>query len=541
MEVRTTPDPELVRGKSRIAQLEREAVAQSDDAAKVLRVHLDRYQALVLALAQVIWTQDPQGAMVGEQPSWGAYTGQTPSQYQGWGWLDAVHPDERAKTLALSVLAMTERVAWGCEHRLRGRNGEYCYFSLRSVPVFADDGSIREWAGIHTDISQRKLTEQSLRDGERQFRELADAMPQIIWGAQPNGVFDYYNRRWYAVTGQLDLENAAWSEAIHPDDRQESIDVWQQAVTSGQAYEVEYRLRWADGTYHWYLARALPVHNDSGVISRWFGTCTDIDERKRMEDQLRATTVMLRQSNRELEEFASVASHDLQEPLRKIRAFVECLRDEKAASLDGEGLLYLNRIQNAATRMTTLVADLLEFSRISSKARAFVPVDLNLIAAGVLSDLEATIAQTGGRVEVSELPTVASDAIQMRQLLQNLIGNGLKFHRPGVAPLVQVTAEIIHGRDAVNRVRPNGACRIAVTDNGIGFEEKYLDRVFTIFQRLHGRGKFEGTGIGLAICRRIVERHGGTITARSKPEQGSVFLVTLPLVQTIGAHFGKHG
>ena len=239
--------------------------------------------------------------------------------------------------------------------------------------------------------------------------------------------------------------------------------------------------------------------------------------------------MMLGQSNRELEEFATVASHDLQEPLRKIRSFVSFLRDEEAATLSPEGRDYLDRIQGAAKRMTSLVADLLEFSRISSKGKPFIPVDLNEVIAGVVSDLEARFVQTGGREEILHLPTVASDPVQMRQLLQNLLGNALKFHRKDEAPVVRISAEVVDEVDA--SAQPGGMCRISVSDNGIGFDEKYLDRVFTIFQRLHGRGDYEGTGIGLAICRKIAERHGGTITAKSTPGLGATFIVTLPLLQ----------
>ena len=517
---------ELARGKLRIAELEREAIARSADAATELRAQLARYQSLVLAIAQVIWTRDPQGEMLGEQPSWAAYTGQTLEQYRGRAWLDAVHPDDREHELELWERAVVAREHCDYEQRLRGADGAYRYFSVRAVPVFAPDGTIREWAGIHSDITQRQLTEQSLREGERRFRELADAMPQIVWEAQPDGHIDYYNRRWYAFTGRPEgiLKDEVWTEVIHPDDRNNSLSRWQAALMRGDAYEVEHRLREKGGAYRWYLARALPVRDSEQVITRWFGTCTDIDERKRMEDRLRSSL----QSNRELEEFASIASHDLQEPLRKINSFAACLRDE-SPNLSTEGNDYLERIQNAVIRMRTLISDLLEFSRFASKGRPFVPVNLNEIAAGVLSDLETRLTETSGSVEVAALPTVFGDPLQVRQLLQNLLGNALKFHRSGEAPVVRISAELIDGLDAYGRQGPGGACRISVADNGIGFDEKYLDRVFTIFQRLHGRGDYEGTGIGLAICRKIVERHGGTITAQSKPGQGATFVFTLPL------------
>ena len=479
--------------------------------------------------------------MVAEQPSWSAYTGQTIEQYRGRGWIDAVHPDDRAEDLKLWKHAVIARGPCDYEHRLRRHDGQYKYFSVHAVPVFGDDGQIREWAGIHSDITQRKLTEHYLRDGERQLRELADAMPQIVWAARPDGDFDYYNRRWYDFTGRPAGVGGdpSWADVVHPDDLEESVARWRAALASGDAYEIEYRLKGHDGNYRWYLTRALPVRNAEHRITRWFGTSTDIDERKGTEELLRSSTLMLVQSNRELEDFATVASHDLQEPLRKIHSFVGCLRDEQSEALNPEGRDYLDRIQSATARMTALIADLLEFSRVSSKGKPLIPVNLNDVIVGVVSDLEARLVQTGGRVEVSDLPTVASDQVQMRQLLQNLIGNALKFHRKDEAPVVRVSAEIIDSPDINGRAHTGGACRIFVADNGIGFDEKYLDRVFTIFQRLHGRGAYEGTGIGLAVCRRIVERHGGTITARSKPGEGSTFIVTIPLLHDTGANHGR--
>jgi PAS domain S-box-containing protein len=254
------------------------------------------------------------------------------------------------------------------------------------------------------------------------------------------------------------------------------------------------------------------VQEGAVVIAR------DIRERKRAEEDLHSAMHRLEQSNRELEDFAYVASHDLQEPLRKIQAFGDRLKSKHAEELAPQARDYIDRMQSAAKRMQILINDLLSFSRITTKAQPFVNVDLGQIAREVAHDLELRAHEAGGEIVIGALPSLDADPLQMRQLLQNLASNALKFHRDGVPPRVEISGEL---RD--------GEALIEVADNGIGFEEKYADRIFTMFERLHGRGTYEGTGIGLAICRKIAQRHGGEIAARSIPGEGSTFIITLPI------------
>ena len=247
----------------------------------------------------------------------------------------------------------------------------------------------------------------------------------------------------------------------------------------------------------------------------------DITERRLTEWRLAEQHRELQRSNAALDEFASVASHDLQEPLRKILSFGDLLSTSAGLALEGNAREYLARMLSAAARMRTLISDLLLYSQVSTRVQPFVPTDLGRIAGEVVADLETVIAESGGRVEVGALPVIAADPLQMRQLLQNLLGNSLKYRRKDTPPVVRLSSSI---PDARYRA-------ITVADNGIGFDEKHATKIFGMFTRLHGRAQYAGSGIGLAICRTIVERHGGTIAATSAGGNGATFTVTLPVKQ----------
>jgi light-regulated signal transduction histidine kinase (bacteriophytochrome) len=269
---------------------------------------------------------------------------------------------------------------------------------------------------------------------------------------------------------------------------------------------------------------------------------------------LRQLNTELQRSNQELQNFAYIASHDLQEPLRKIQAFGNLLEEEFGPALGG-GKAYLDRICDAAGRMRALIDDLLTFSRITTKGQSFTQVDLTAIVREVIDDLEPRLNATQGRIEVGTLPTIEADPQQMYQLFQNLLVNAVKFCRPGVPPLVRVYTQLRVDPESVidsDRIKdvtetvadgliparavsslPMQQYQIFIEDNGIGFDEKYLDRIFTVFQRLHGKSEYEGTGIGLAIVRKIVLRHGGKITASSNIGQGTTFIMTLPALQSL--------
>ena len=259
----------------------------------------------------------------------------------------------------------------------------------------------------------------------------------------------------------------------------------------------------------------------------------DITERKRAEESISRKAAELARSNAELEQFAYVASHDLQEPLRKIQAFGGRLKAKMEGVEIQDGRDYLERMQNAAARMQNLISDLLTFSRVLSSSQPFVQIDLGNVVREVLGDLEVAIEQSKATIEFEGLPTIEGDPTQLGQLLQNLISNSIKFQPAGQAPVIRIEAQVIpRPFSCVKHPTPDDqVCELTVKDNGIGFDEQYLDKVFAVFQRLHGRSEYEGTGVGLAVCRRIVDRHGGTITARSKAGEGATFVVALPVRQ----------
>jgi PAS domain S-box-containing protein len=261
-------------------------------------------------------------------------------------------------------------------------------------------------------------------------------------------------------------------------------------------------------------------------------TYEDVTQTVHAEEALRGYAARLERSNRELQDFASIASHDLQEPLRKIEAFGDRLVARCGAELSDAGRVYVDRMQDAAGRMRLLINDLLTYSRVTTTARPFAPVDLGRIAREVMSDLQVAIEQAGARIVLGELPVIHADATQMRQLLQNLLSNALKFHCEGRAPEVRLSGRLYTPERPEHRAAAPPLCEITVADNGIGFRQDYADRILGIFQRLHGRSEYPGTGIGLATCRKILERHGGTIAASGRPGEGAVFICTLPVRQS---------
>ncbi|NME68323.1 PAS domain-containing sensor histidine kinase [Flammeovirga aprica] len=372
-------------------------------------------------------------------------------------------------------------------------------------------------AFVH-DITKRKNGELQVVKQQQLLEYYADYAPAAIAMLDKDYTYLIASNRWKKTLGvNTNLEGKTIQETL-PSFKDSWYNVFERVLQGEKSgVQMDYIER-MDLSSIWIEWEAHPWYNSDNQISGTIIFAEDVTERLENEQKVKQYMQELILKNRELEDFAYVSSHDLQEPLRKIRAFGDRLSKKEKENLSPKGQDYINRMLNSAERMQQLITDLLRFSRISSKAKPFEEIDLNEVLKDVISDLEIAINEAEAIIRAVELPTIKGDITQLRQLFQNLISNAIKFRKDDTAPIIRISCE-------VNDSKSN-EIEISVTDNGIGFDEKYNERIFQIFQRLEGR-KYDGSGIGLAICKKITQRHGGDITASSKVGEGTSFTFTL--------------
>jgi PAS domain S-box-containing protein len=499
-------DRGLIIGASKIAR----DITGRKQADAQLRESEERFRALVTASSDAVyqmsgdWTE--MRHLVGRD-----FIADTLEPSRAWMG-KYIHPDDQPRLTRTIQEAIHNKSVFALEHRVIRADGTLGWTYSRAVPILNDAGEIIEWFGAASDITNLTIAEEALRQSEERFRQLAEVGPQMVWLSGPQGELEFVNRRWVEYSG-LEFQDMRDPDRVksrlHPQD--DLLGHWQKSVDSGTPFELEARLRSKSGEFRWFMMRSIPVRDEQGRIQRWFGTSTDIHESKLLQ-------LELQRANQDLEQFAYSASHDLQEPLRSVRIFSELLFERSHEKFVGQELEFLHNVRDGAGRMEMLVRDLLAYTRATKAEKPLEAVDSNAAFQAALGNLAGAIAETGATVNCEGLPLVPVHATQLQQLFQNLIGNALKYHRPGVPPIVHATAR-----------RENGTWIFSVADNGIGIEPEFRERIFGLFKRLHTGDEYSGTGIGLAICQRIVERNNGRIWVESEPGKGSTFNFTLPV------------
>ncbi len=390
---------------------------------------------------------------------------------------------------------------------------------------------------LRREVDLRRQAENEQAEAMRELQAVMESLPQIAFTVNKMGEIDYVNEKWYEYS-----EKKGSFPVHHPDD-EPVCRAWEKAFQEGQAFSSEIRIRKVNSRrYKYYLFTSIPIRENE-VVHKWVGTLTDIHRQKTLNDILehrvkQRTRDLVKKnkelaiSNHELQQFAWVASHDLKEPLRKIQTFNYLVRD-RYLEPGSEGADYLDRAIRSSQRMSDLIDNLLQYSRLSA-APVFEKTDLNVIVREILFDLEVVIREKKAQITVGDMPVIDAVPSQIRQVFQNLVSNALKFSRPDVPLQINIGSEYLFASDGSQTEEQTiiPMCGISIADNGIGFDEKFKERIFVIFQRLHTRESYEGTGIGLAITKKIVERHNGTITVVSRENEGTVFTITLPIKNT---------
>jgi PAS domain S-box-containing protein len=427
------------------------------------------------------------------------------------------------------------------ELRRYGRK-EKCYFNIVYHPLREEDNSISGIMGVVNEITSQVMLRKEIEESEERFKMVADTAPVMVWMTSTEGKCTFLNKPWSDFTG-IDFESGlgdGWTDCVHPEDRQLASDTFREAIKNKSEYTLQFRLRRYDGVYRWIYDHAVPRFGNDGDFLGYIGSAVDIHEQKASTEELEIkvarrtmqlfnTNLELKQSNEQLEQFAYIASHDLQEPLRKIRTYAKLIESSGQIS-DDSTRLYLSRISASSNRMSDLIRDILNYSRLSKYDDLFTDTDLNRIIENIKTDFELIIHEKNVVITYEKLPVIKGIPHQLEQLFTNIISNSIKFSSG--KPEINIKVTMANEDDFLDRPQlkaKRAYWKIIISDNGIGFDQKYAEKIFTIFQRLNSNSQYEGTGIGLALCRKIVANHKGVIYATGQPGVGACFTILLPV------------
>jgi PAS domain S-box-containing protein len=480
-----------------------------------------RYASLAQGLPVGIFRTDAIGHCLYVNDRWCQMTGLSFAEAEQDGWAQALHPEDCERVFLEWYQCAQNRLSFQSEYRFQRKDGTTIWVFGQAFAELGIEGELLGYVGSITEISALKQAEAALIQSEQKFRAIFDSMFQFIGLLTPEGTVMEGNRAALDaiaadradIIGKPFWETPWWS---HSPSQQEEL---KQAITraaNGEMVRFEAEHVWADGTKAFVDFSLKPVFDDDGTVIMLIPEGRDMSDRKQAEIELQNQKQDLARSNHELQQFAYVASHDLQEPLRMITSYLELLERRYKGQLDDKADKFIAYAVDGATRMQTLINDLLSYSRVGTRGEAFESVDCAKILQHVLTNLQVAIVQSSAVITYDSLPLLNADSSQMTQLFQNLLSNAIKFRRDD-PPQIHIGVKCI-----------NDKWLFSVRDNGMGIDTQYMDRIFVIFQRLQSRTEYPGTGIGLAVCKKIVERHAGTLWVESQLGQGSTFHFTLP-------------
>jgi PAS domain S-box-containing protein len=480
-------------------------------------------------VANAVMITDLEGIILWVNPAFISLTGYTAGEVNGKTpnlLSSGRHDAEFYQNLWTIIL---EGRTWRGTFTNRRKDGSFYDDEQTITPVRSIEGTITHFVSIMNDVTDRKRGELALQESESQFRTMVNAIPQLAWVAHADGLIFWYNQRWYDYTGTApeQMTGAGWQRLLDPDLLPKVMEVWNESIANGRPFDMEFPLRAADGHYGWFLTRVFPFKDATGEIVRWFGTHTDVSRKREADEEIRRLNATLEQrvaertaeletANKELEAFSYSVSHDLRAPLRAVDGFSQVVLEDYGAQLPEEGRRDLETIRRGAQSMGVLIDDLLTFSRLSRIPLKKQEVDTGLLVRSVLGGLHAERKGRQIEIRILELPSCQADPALLRQAWINLLSNALKYTRHRQPGVIDIGCKLEQG-ESVYYVR----------DNGAGFDMQYGHKLFGVFQRLHGKDEFEGTGVGLAIVQRIIHRHGGRVWAEAALDRGATFSFTL--------------
>jgi len=510
--------PLKIEGKNYVSAIVRDITSQ-----KIIDEKLQRLNFALTATSDAIWEWDYVTNKTFYSSRWFEMLGYEDQEFEmdfeNWGKL--CHPDDYQKTVNSIFLELSKPDCKGtnAEFRMRHKDGSWVWILARgNVVKWNDDGSPILISGTNTDISERKKVEGALLESEEKYRTIFENVQDVFYKIDVEGIIEEISPSIKYFSG-FNRENlighSVYNIYNNPDDRELFLS---EIKKSGVVKDYELSIRKNNGELMYVSINATIQFDHQGNPTHINGSLRDITQRRINELEIESQNKRLQIQNKELEQFSYIASHDLQEPLRTLISFAELLKEEYAGKLDENADIYLNYILQSSGRMQNLVKGLLDYTRIG-KERELSKVDCKLLIYQILTDIHLSISECEALITVKELPIINAFAIELRLLFQNLISNALKFRRKSITPEIEISAE-----------EKNKHWLFAIKDNGIGIDKNDKDKIFVIFKRLHNRGEYEGTGIGLSHSKKIVELHGGQIWVESNLGKGSTFYFTIPKV-----------